>query len=193
MSEPVLLLASASPRRAALLAGLGVAFRVRVSEVDETPRPDEPAHETAARLAREKAAAVARGESLPVLAADTLVVIDGLALGKPASAAEARAMLARLQGRSHEVVTGVCLLHAGRARAAVERSEVVFHSMSPGEIDWYVATGEPLDKAGGYHVDGRGALFISGVHGSPSNVAGLPVRVVLDLLRQAGIATGLPR
>ena len=193
MSEPVLVLASASPRRAALLAGLGVAFRVRASDVDETPRPDEPPHETAARLAREKAVAVARDESLPVLAADTLVVVDGLALGKPASAAEARAMLSRLQGRSHEVVTAVCLLHSGRARAAVERSEVAFHSMSPAEIDWYVATGEPLDKAGAYHVDGRGALFISGVHGSPSNVAGLPVRVVLDLLRQAGIPTGLPR
>ncbi len=152
--EPKLVLASASPRRARILRDLGITFRVVVSEEDESLRPGEDGAAAVERLARAKAAAVARRETLPVLAADTEVVCDGHILGKPGSAEEAFVMLARLAGRAHEVVTGVCLL--------------------------------------GYHVDGRGALFIEEVTGSPSNVAGLPVRLLLRLAREAGLDLGLP-
>ncbi len=146
------------------------------------------------RLARVKAETVARCETLPVLAADTEVVTEGACLGKPTSHLEARQMLERLAGRSHEVLTGVCLLHQTVAFAGVERTLVRFSPMTAAEIDWYVATGEPMDKAGAYHVDGRGALFIESIEGSPSNVAGLPIRLVLELLRRAGLTgqTGLP-
>ncbi|MFN8095579.1 MAG: Maf family protein [Vicinamibacteria bacterium] len=187
-----LVLASASPRRARILEGLGVAFRVVVSNEDESLLPGEDGPAAVERLARRKALAVARDEPLPVLAADTEVLLDGHVLGKPAGEPEAVAMLRRLAGRAHEVVTGVCLVHGGVARSAVERSVVRFAPMSEAEMSWYASTGEPLDKAGGYHVDGRGALFIETVEGSPSNVAGLPVRLVLRLAREAGLDLGWP-
>jgi len=187
-----LVLASASPRRARILEGLGVAFRVVVSNEDESLLPGEDGPAAVERLARRKALAVARDEPLPVLAADTEVLLDGHVLGKPAGEPEAVAMLRRLAGRAHEVVTGVCLVHGGVARSAVERSVVRFAPMSEAETSWYASTGEPLDKAGGYHVDGRGALFIETVEGSPSNVAGLPVRLVLRLAREAGLDLGWP-
>jgi septum formation protein len=190
---PRLVLASASPRRARILHDLGVPYRVVVSNVDEALRPGEDGASAVERLARAKALAVADGESLPVLAADTEVLLDGHILGKPADAPDAEAMLRRLAGRSHEVVTGVCLVSGGVARSGVERSVVTFAPMSDQELAWYAATGEPLDKAGGYHVDGKGALFITTVEGSPSNVAGLPVRLLLTLLREAGLDVGLPR
>jgi septum formation protein len=190
--EPRLVLASASPRRARILRELGVQFRVVVSHADETLRPGEDGGAAVERLARAKALAVAPGEDLPVLAADTEVVCDGQILGKPAGEEEAAAMLRRLRGRTHEVITGVCLVDRGVARSGVERSRVTFAPMSENELRWYVATGEPLDKAGGYHVDGRGALFIEAVEGSPSNVAGLPVRLALRLFREAGLAVGWP-
>jgi septum formation protein len=190
--QPLLVLASASPRRAHILRALGIPFRVRVSEIEESFAPGEAPEAAALRLAREKALAVAAFERLPVLAADTLVVCDGRALGKPASPTEARAMLALLSGRTHEVVTGVCLVAAGTARDGLARTKVAFAPLSAGEIAWYVASGEPLDKAGAYHVDGRGALFVEWIEGSASNVAGLPVRLVLDLARAAGIALGPP-
>lgn len=189
---PRLILASASPRRARILEALGVPFRVVVSHEDESLRPGEDGAAAVERLARAKALAVARDETLPVLAADTEVILDGEVLGKPAGEAEAVRMLDRLAGRSHEVVTGLCLVSGGVARSAVERSVVTFAPMSEAERRWYAATGEPLDKAGGYHVDGRGALFIDTVSGSPSNVAGLPVRLLLGLAREAGLELGLP-
>jgi septum formation protein len=189
---PRLVLASASPRRARILRELGVPFRVVVSHVDETLRPGEEGGAAVERLARAKALAVASGEELPVLAADTEVVCDGSILGKPADEEDAAAMLRRLRGRTHEVLTGVCLVERGVARSGVERSRVTVAPMSEAELRWYGATGEPLDKAGGYHVDGRGALFIEAVEGSPSNVAGLPVRLVLRLFREAGLAVGWP-
>jgi septum formation protein len=164
---------------------------VRVTDVDETIAPGEEAEQAATRLARAKAAEGGRNEPRPVLAADTLVVCDGRILGKPASVADAADMLRRLSGRDHEVVTGVCLLADGVVRSAVERTTVRFADLSEAAIAWYVATGEPLDKAGAYHVDGRGALFITAVSGSPSNVAGLPVRTVLALAREAGVDLGL--
>jgi septum formation protein len=169
-----------------------VPFRVVVSNEDESLLSGEDGPAAVERLARAKALAVSRGEALPVLAADTEVLLDGHVLGKPAGVPEAVAMLRRLAGRSHEVVTGVCLVHAGEARSAVERSVVRFAPMSEGEMRWYAATGEPLDKAGGYHVDGRGALFIETVEGSPSNVAGLPVRLLVRLAREAGLDLGWP-
>jgi septum formation protein len=187
VSEP-LVLASASPRRALILQGLGVRFEVVVSHVDEVLVAGESPAESARRLAREKAAAVARGETRPVLAADTLVVVDGRVLGKPGSREEAAAMLRALAGREHDVVTGVCLIAGGRTYDAVDRTTVRFAAMSDAEIEAYVATGEPMDKAGAYHIDGRGALFVAAVAGSPSNVAGLPVRVVYALAREAGVA-----
>jgi septum formation protein len=190
--EPRLVLASASPRRARILRDLGVSFRVRASREDESLRPGEDGPAAVERLARAKALAVAAGEALPVLAADTEVLCDGHILGKPADERDALAMLRRLQGRAHEVVTGVCVVSGGVARSGVERSVVRFAPMSEAELAWYAATGEPLDKAGGYHVDGKGALFIETVEGSPSNVAGLPVRLVLRLVREAGLDLGLP-
>jgi septum formation protein len=191
--EPRLVLASASARRARILGELGVAFRVVVSHQDEALLPGEQAEAAVERLARAKAAAVAAGETLPVLAADTEVLCAGAILGKPRDEADAAAMLRRLAGRSHEVVTGVCVAGGGELRSGVERSTVRFAPMSEAEIDWYVSTGEPLDKAGAYHVDGRGALFVAAVTGSPSNVAGLPVRLFLRLVREAGLDIGLPR
>jgi septum formation protein len=188
---PRLVLASASPRRAHILRALGVPFRVVVSAADEALAPGETGEAAVERLARHKAEAVARTEDLPVLAADTEVLCDGRILGKPHSRQAALDMLALLAGRTHEVVTGVCLAHRGALRSGVERSLVTMAPMSEAERRWYVATGEPLDKAGAYHVDGRGALFIESVSGSPSNVAGLPVRLVLRLLREAGVEVGL--
>jgi septum formation protein len=186
-----LVLASGSPRRAAILNSLGIPFRVDVSDVPEDLLPGERAEDAAARLAQAKAAAVA-SDRLPVLAADTLVVCQGAILGKPKSCSDAARMLRLLSGRTHDVVTAVCLRIGGRVFAGLARTQVEFAPMSEADIEWYVATGEPMDKAGAYHVDGRGALFVCSLSGSPSNVAGLPVRVVLDLVREAGIDIGFP-
>ena len=191
--EPRLVLASASPRRARILRELGVSFRVEVSNEDESLRPGEDGAAAVERLARAKGLAVARTETLPVLAADTEVLCDGHILGKPADERDAVAMLRRLAGRAHEVVTGVCVVAGGVARSGVERSVVRFAPMNEEELRWYAATGEPLDKAGGYHVDGKGALFVETVFGSPSNVAGLPVRLLLRLVREAGLDLGFPK
>jgi len=189
---PQLVLASASPRRAHILRTLGVSFRIVHADIDESLLSAEDGAGAAERLARAKAESVAGGESLPVLAADTLVLCEGRILGKPGSPRAAAEMLAGLASRTHEVVTGLCLVSDGATRSGVERTSVVFSPMSPQEMEWYVATGEPIDKAGAYHVDGRGALFIESVIGSPSNVAGLPVRLLLCLAREAGVSLGLP-
>jgi septum formation protein len=122
-----------------------------------------------------------------------VVVCDGAILGKPASSDDARAMLRRLSGRTHDVITGVCLVAAGERRAGHETTAVTFAAMSEDDIAWYVATGEPADKAGAYHVDGRGALFITRIDGSPTNVAGLPVRLVRRLAGELGLDLGWPR
>jgi septum formation protein len=185
-------LASASPRRAAILGALGIPFRVVTPSLDESLLPGEEGAAAAERLARAKAAAVGP-QDLPILAADTLVVCEGKVLGKPGTAEAAARMLRTLSGRSHEVVTGVCLARGAASRSGVETTVVAFAAMSAAEIAWYVATGEPLDKAGAYHVDGRGALFVSSVSGSPSNVAGLPVRLLLRLAREAGLRLGPDR
>jgi len=180
--EPRLVLASASPRRAQILRELGVPFRVKVSHVDEALRAGEDGAATVERLAREKASTVARGETLPVLGADTEVVCDGRILGKPRDAADARAMLSGLAGREHEVVTGLCLARGTRLHSAVERTSVRFAPMNAQELSWYAATGEPLDKAGAYAVQGYGALFVEAIEGSYSNVVGLPLSYLKHLL-----------
>jgi nucleoside triphosphate pyrophosphatase len=190
--EPRLVLASASPRRAQILTDLGIPFRVVVSRADETQLPGEEGAAAVLRLARAKAAVVAPNQTLPVLAADTEVVCDGRVLGKPESREAALAMLGTLSGRPHEVVTGVCVIAAGVERSGIERTTVQFATLTDAEREWYVSTGESMDKAGGYHVHGRGAFFVESIAGSPSNVAGLPVRLVLRLLREAGVALGPP-
>jgi septum formation protein len=190
MDETRLVMASGSPRRARILGSLGLTFDVIVADVDESLLPGEGAEAASERLARAKALAVSRRDSRPVLGADTVVACDGRILGKPGAPQEAAAMLRLLSGRSHEVVTGVCLVWRGQARSGVERSSVAFAKLSESEIAWYVATGEPMDKAGGYHIDGCGALFVESVAGSPSNVAGLPVGLLRRLFREAGLRLG---
>ncbi len=181
-----LVLASASPRRRELLASLDLDFTVRPAAVDETPNPGERPRDLVRRLAREKAETGARDGEW-VLAADTIVVSEGQVLGKPADREEARSMLRRLQGRWHLVLTGVALrppdadvLHA------VESTRVLFAKLTPEQIDWYAATGEPDDKAGAYAVQGLGALFVSEVDGNYSNVVGLPLPTVRQLFEGAG-------
>jgi septum formation protein len=169
-----------------------VPYRVSVSAVSEDIRPGEAPAAAAERLARAKAAAVAAHEERPVLGADTIVVCDEAILGKPASDADAAAMLRRLSGRTHEVVTGVCLMSRGETRSGVERTAVTFALLTDADIAWYVETGEPRDKAGAYHVDGRGALFITRIDGSPSNVAGLPIGLLRRLAREAKVDLGFP-
>lgn len=180
-----LVLASASPRRAEILRSLGIPFDVRPVDVDETPLAGETAEAAATRLAAEKAAAaVRRWPETWVLAADTLVFLDGAILGKPRDDAEAAAMLRRLADREHGVVTAVHLRRGdGPGRGIAEVSRVRFGPMDETEVAWYVASGEPRDKAGAYGVQGLGARFIEEVHGSFTNVMGLPARSVYRLLR----------
>lgn len=181
----LLLLASASPRRAELLRTAGFDFEVAPADVDETPRPGEAPRPYALRVAGEKAsaAALARGGGQLVLAADTVVEVDGEILGKPADAEEAARMLRRLSGRIHDVHTAVVLRMGTVERSEVVTTRVRFVPMSRGEIDWYVASGEPDGKAGGYAIQGRAARFIDWIDGSWSNVVGLPVAAVHRLLQ----------
>lgn len=189
-----LVLASASPRRQALLRGLGLGFQVVPSGLEEPLVADVPPERLATRLARAKARAVAArlgpGEPAVVLAADTLVVVEGAVLGKPADAAEARAMLRRMAGRTHAVVTGVAALATATGEELVEAvtTAVTMHPYGEEAIAAYVATGEPLDKAGAYAVQGLGARLVARVDGCYTNVVGLPVRTTARLLRALGIA-----
>ncbi len=183
---PDLVLASASPRRRVLLSGLGPRFTVRSSEIDETPRPGEAPGAYVLRLAREKARAAGRPGEL-VLAADTSVVVDGEILGKPRDDTDAERMLRLLSGREHEVLTGVAVLDPmGRLVAAIDRTVVRVAPLSAEEIAWYVATGEPRDKAGAYAIQGLGALFVEAVAGNYSNVVGLPIPTVYRLFEELG-------
>lgn len=182
-----LILASESPRRAELLSAAGFQFDVVPPGIDETPHPGEPPEVYVERAAREKAVQVECRESgTVVLAADTVVVVDGLLLGKPRDDEEAAAMLKRLSGRSHEVLTGVALRAVHEVLTAVERTAVHFLPLSDEEIAWYVASGEPRDKAGAYAVQGLASRFIHRVEGSYSNVVGLPVSTVYQMLKRLG-------
>ena len=186
-SPPTLVLASASPRRQALLAQLGVAFLVDPASVDESLGPSESPRTYVLRLAQHKAEVVAaRHPGQLVLGADTTVALDGEILGKPADAAEALAMLRRLAGRTHHVHTGVAT--AGRRRAALAVETAVRFSPSSDEaLAWYAASGEALDKAGGYALQGLGSFLVESISGSPSSVIGLPLVQTLALLEAAGV------
>ena len=181
----MLVLASASPRRRQLLEPF-VDFEIRPADIDESARPGEQPQAYVARLAAEKAAAVATGRdrSTVVLAADTTVDVDGRIVGKPFDAAEARSILARLSGRAHRVHTGVAV----GGEVFVVTTGVRFVALSASDIDWYVSTGEPLDAAGAYAIQGRGGAFVAAIEGSFSNVVGLPLAETLAALARAGIA-----
>ena len=199
----MLILASASPRRRELLAQAGLEFHVEPADIDETPLPDEAAAAYVQRLATEKAQAVCAQHRktnpasgpFTVLAADTAVVLPdssdeaGTILGKPLSPDDAARMLALLSGRTHAVMTGVAAVHSDRPTktvADVEITQVTFNIITPEEIDDYVASGEPLDKAGAYAIQGYAARWIPRIEGDYSNVVGLPIARVIALLAEAG-------
>ncbi|MSO83777.1 MAG: septum formation inhibitor Maf [Acidobacteria bacterium] len=187
-----LILASASPRRAELLRAAGIEFDVIPAGADETMDPEDTPDGYARRVALLKVEAVIPlAPGRPVLGADTIVIVDNAVLGKPADAADARRMLRLLSGREHTVMTAVCLVNptaeSGRIQTSVARTTVEFRPLSDAEIDWYVASGEPLDKAGAYAIQGLASRFITRIQGSYSNVVGLPVAVVYDLCAQAGL------
>jgi septum formation protein len=188
-----IILASSSPRRAEILREAGIAFEISAAEIDETPLPSEPAQAMVARLAEAKArAAAARmradGCDCIVVGADTTVELDGEILGKPSDPAHAREMLARLSGRTHYVHTGIFLLQlpGNVTRSAVENSAVTFSRLSEKEIDAYVASGEPMGKAGAYAIQGLAGRYIPRIEGCYFNIVGLPLARLYALLRELG-------
>ncbi len=184
----MLVLASASPRRQELLRNAGIAFEVQPAHINEDPLPGEQAKECAERLAQEKALAIAkkRPNGL-VLGADTVVVIDHQILNKPIDASDAIRMLRLLSGRTHEVITGVCLVVNGQPSVSSETTSVKMSEIPENEISDYVATGEPMDKAGAYAIQGIASRWIPRIEGDYSNVVGLPIALVYRMLRQAGL------
>jgi septum formation protein len=184
------ILASQSPRRRELLASIGLTFDVMPSDVPEVHQPGESPEEYVARLSRDKAAAIAaRDGNAWIIAADTTVLLGEELLEKPAGEDDAKRMLAAIAGRTHIVYTGVTLQNAGRGwrDTRVAESEVRMLPLDARDIAWYVSTGEPLDKAGAYAVQGIGAMFIDSIHGSYTNVVGLPLALLFQMLRRAGI------
>ncbi len=188
---PVLVLASASPRRRELLWQIGVSHRVAVADIDERPRAAEAAAECVQRLALAKAMKIWPTD-LAVLGADTAVVVDGELLGKPHDRAGALAMLARLSGRTHRVLTAVALVDGRGSQLRLSESEVRFRNLEAAECERYWRTGEPLDKAGAYAIQGFGAAFVSELKGSFSGVMGLPLFETTELLDAAGIPRWQP-
>jgi len=180
----MLVLASRSPRRAELLAAAGIEFSVRAADVDETPLPEENPEHYVVRVAEAKAGAVALGDDEIVLAADTTVVLAGEIMGKPMDPADAMRMLTALSSQRHEVITAVCLRNSHRTITDLSFSAVWFAPLSVEEIQWYVASGEPMDKAGAYGIQGLASRFIERIEGSYTNVVGLPVARVYQLLRE---------
>jgi len=181
----MLVLASASPRRQELLRNAGITFEVQPARIPEDPLPGEAAKDCAERLAREKALAVARQRPHDVVfGADTVVVVDGQLLGKPSDAADAARMLRVLSGREHQVITGVCLVVNGQPSVASEMTIVTVSEITDKEIADYVASGEPMDKAGAYAIQGIASRWIPRIEGDYSNVVGLPVALVFRMLRE---------
>jgi len=177
-------LASRSPRRSELLAAAGIPFEVLAADVDETPHAAEDPAAYVERLAIAKARAVlALCPGARVLGADTTVTIDGEILGKPVDEADARRMLRLLSGRAHDVHTGVALVSASGVRSAVDATRVWLDVMTDEDISWYVATGEPVDRAGAYAIQGLASRFVTRIEGSYSNVVGLPVALVSSILK----------
>lgn len=185
-----LILASASPRRSELLALLGRPFEVITADVDEAPLPNESAGELVVRLARAKASAVAQGDqgnqSAIVIGADTVVVVDGDIIGKPRDVDDAANILRRLSGRAHHVMTGVSVMATnGNGNVDfVETTVVTFAPLTDRDIDEYIATGEPMDKAGAYGIQGHGGRFVTAINGSYHNVVGLPVAQLAAALEE---------
>jgi septum formation protein len=189
---PKIVLASASPRRSEILRTVGWPFETLPQDIDETRQPDEDAVTYVERLALGKAEAAARqrGGAL-VVGADTTVVIGDEILEKPYDDEDARRMLRQLSGEWHQVVTGVAIIDSSKSRVAHATTEVKFAVMSADEIDWYVASGEPMDKAGAYAIQGPGSRFIEGIRGEYFNVVGLPVRLLYEMIQACGAKTSL--
>ncbi|MGH9898419.1 MAG: Maf family protein [Pyrinomonadaceae bacterium] len=180
-----LILASASPRRAEILRSIGFDFRIHPVNIDETALDNEEPLDYVRRVAKAKAEAAAKiFPDLTVLGADTIVVIDGEILGKPRDIDDARSMIQKLGGKTHDVITSIALVRPGRSDIliAYELTRVRFALMSSEEIDWYLSTGESMDKAGGYGVQGYGKIFIEAIEGDYWNVVGLPVRLLIKCL-----------
>jgi septum formation protein len=175
-------LASASPRREELLRSVGLEFEIRVPDIDESSRPDESPTAYVRRLSVGKAAAVPAGQDEIVVAADTTVVIGGTILGKPVDVDDARRMLATLSGATHQVHTGVTVRSGAHIETRVVTTLVTFVALTPEAIEWYVGTGESLDKAGAYAMQGAGGAIVSRIDGSVSNVIGLPLAETLEML-----------
>ncbi|MDR5901432.1 septum formation inhibitor Maf [Halomonas marinisediminis] len=188
MTPPVLCLASASPRRRDLLVSIGVSLEICPVDIDETPAPSEGAEAYVTRLARDKALAGAERSHLPTLGSDTAVVRDGEILGKPEGPEHAAAMLRSLAGREHQVLTAVAVIGPAGLLERCVATRVVMREISDAEIAAYWATGEPADKAGGYAIQGRAAVFIAHIAGSHSAVVGLPLYETAELLRRQGVA-----
>jgi septum formation protein len=185
IAVPRIILASASPRRAEILRTVGWPFEAWPADIDESRRAGENAWTYVERVARAKADAVAlRALGATVLGADTVVVVENEILGKPRDDEDARRMLRLLQDRWHQVLTGVAIINGetGTSQIAHEVTEVRFAAMNEDEIGWYVATGEPMDKAGAYAIQGRGARFVKEIRGDYFNIVGLPVRLLYELL-----------
>lgn len=195
MSLDFIYLASGSPRRRELLQQIGVAFRVVGAAVDEAVLPGEAPVAYVTRLAAAKAEAgwerSRDAADVPVLAADTAVVLDGKILGKPAGRQEAEGMLGQLSGRAHEVLTAIALRTVDGLQSRISRSEVTFRNIAPGEAQVYWESGESVDKAGAYAIQGRAAIFIADLRGSYSGVMGLPLFETAELLREAGVLSWL--
>jgi septum formation protein len=185
---PPVILASASPRRADLLKAAGVTFEVRAVDVVERPFDGEAAADYVLRVAADKATACLATSDAVVLAADTVVVVDGRILGKPVDDADADRMLRLLSGRGHHVLTGVAVRRGGAVSVEVDSTAVTFAPLSDADIAWYVASGEPRDKAGAYAVQGLASRFVERIDGSYSNVVGLPVALACRML--AGLLAG---
>ncbi len=179
-----IILASQSPRRKALLGLFGLPFTVRVADIDETMDPAKPPYDEVARVSRLKALAICREENDIVIAADTIVVCNGQVLGKPADEADARRMLKLLSGRDHQVMTGMTVLQGSRQFVTTEVTGIHFRALSDQEIDRYIATKEPMDKAGSYGIQGGAALFAEKLVGDYYNVMGLPVCRLSQILKQ---------
>lgn len=186
-----IILASGSPRRKELLTQMGLTFQVVVSDADETVDPSLPPQDQVHAISRRKAQAVAEtvGPDKLVIAADTIVALDGAVMGKPHSREEAMEMLQRLSGNTHEVYTGFTLQRGGQVLTQVERTAVTFRALTKGEIAAYVDTGEPMDKAGAYGIQGLGSMLVQGIQGDYFNVMGLPVCALGMALRDFGVTT----
>ena len=180
----MIVLASQSPRRSEILRQAGIPFVARPANVDETARPGESPEDYVKRVARDKAMAAGAAPGELVLGADTVVVIDGVILGKPTNSADALRMLGLLAGREHHVLTGICLRRGDEILIDSARTRVWFKPMTPEEIAGYVATGEPMDKAGAYAIQELASKFIERIEGSYTNVVGLPIELLQRVLRK---------